>query len=67
MDLRINTLRSFENGSGVEVALGAIHHLKQDAALAREPNSSLGKSGLEAAGGGMRINALATGNSLCVG
>jgi hypothetical protein len=67
VDLRINLLRALENGARVEMPLGAVHHLKQDAALASEPDAPLRKSGLKTAGGSMRIDSLATGNALCVG
>jgi hypothetical protein len=67
MNLRVDTLCALENCAGVEVALGAVHHLKQDAALASEAHSALGKSGLQPAGGVVSVDTLTTGNSLCVG
>jgi hypothetical protein len=67
MDLRIDALRALENGAGVEMALGTVHYLKKDTALARETDPALRKSGLQAAGGSVRVDALAAGNSLCVG
>jgi hypothetical protein len=67
VDLRIDALRAFENRSGVEMALGVVHHLEKDAALAREADSALGKSGLKTPGCGVGVDAFTAGNALCVG
>jgi hypothetical protein len=40
VNARIDLLRAFENRVGGKVLLGLIHHLEQDAPLAREPYAS---------------------------
>jgi hypothetical protein len=67
VNLRVDALRPLEDCAGIEMALGAVHHLKQDAALAREAHSALGESGLQSAGRVVSVDTLTTGNSLCVG
>jgi hypothetical protein len=55
VNARIDLLRQLENRPGVQVPLGIIHHLKQDAALAREAYAALGEGGLQAAGTGVGV------------
>ncbi len=53
MDARIEFLRAIEDGAGIEVALGVVHHLEHDFSLARQAHAALGR-GLPAGGRGAR-------------
>ncbi len=64
VNARIDLLRQLENRPGVQVPLGIIHHLKQDAALAREAYAALGEGGLQAAGPGVSVQAFAAGDAM---
>ena len=55
MDPGVHLLRAFENGAGVQMALGVVHHLKQDAALAREADTAFRESRLKASTGHVGI------------
>jgi hypothetical protein len=46
MDARVQLLGAFEDGSGVQMAFGLVHHFNEDFALAREANAALGQGGL---------------------
>ena len=45
----IDFLGAIENGAGVQMLLGVIHHFEEDAALASDANPALGESGLKTA------------------
>ena len=64
MDVRIDFLGAFENGSGVEVLVGVVHDLNENAALSSEANFLGRESGLQAAGTLMSVDPFATGNAL---
>ena len=61
----IDFLRSFENGAGVQVAFGVVHDLKQDFSLAGEAHAAFFQRGLQAAGGRVRVDSFAGGDSMC--
>src|SRR5262249_24829109 len=56
---RIHPPRASQDGAGVEMSLGTIHHFEQHATLARQAHAALFESGLEAPGPGVGIDALA--------
>jgi len=62
VDARVDLLGAIEQRAGVEVALGLVHHLNQDAALAREANSPLGERGTQAAV--VSVDSLAAGDAM---
>ncbi len=67
MDAGIELLGAIENGAGVEMALGVVHHFEQNFSLARQAHAALGESLLQAAGALMGVNSLAGGDSMCRG
>jgi hypothetical protein len=67
VDARVELLRAIENRSGVEMALGVVHHLEENFSLARQADAALGEGFLETAGAVMGVDSLAGGNSMCCG
>jgi hypothetical protein len=63
VDFRINLLSAFEDLIDVEMLLGGIHDLEDDAALACKTNAALTESILEMARGGSGVDAFASGNA----
>jgi hypothetical protein len=63
VDFGIDFLCAFEDLVDVEMLLGRIHDLENDAALARDANAALAERGLEMAGGLGGINAFAGGDA----
>ena len=59
MDFGADLLRAIQDLVDVQVLLGGIHDLEDDAALARETYAALAQSLLQMAGGVSRIDALA--------
>jgi hypothetical protein len=67
MDARVDFDGAIEDGSGVEMALGAIHYLENNFALAGEADAALGKRFLQAAGTSVSVDAFAGGDAMCSG
>ena len=67
MDSRIDFYGAIEDGAGIEVALGAVHHLENYFSLAREANALLGERFLQTAGAFVGVDAFAGGDSMCGG
>lgn len=65
MDAGIDFLRAFKNGAGIEVAFGVVHYFEENFSLAREAYAALFEGGLKAAGALVRVDALASGDSMC--
>ncbi len=65
VDAGIEFLRAIENGAGVEMALGVVHHLEENFSLARQAHAAFCEGLLQAAGAIVGVNALAGGNSMC--
>jgi len=63
MNFRINLLSAFEDLIDVEMLLGGIHDLEDDAALAGKTNAALTESILEMARRGSGVDAFASGNA----
>ena len=59
MHAGIDFLGAFEDGAGVEVALGVVHDLEEDSSLAGEADAALFESGLQAAGALVGVDAFA--------
>ena len=55
VDAGVHLLRALENGAGVQMALGVVHHLKQDATLACEADAAFRESRLKASTGHVGI------------
>ena len=55
VDAGVHLLGALENGAGVKMALGIVHHLKQNAALAREADTAFRESRLKASTGHVGI------------
>ena len=67
MDVGIDALRALEDFVGGEVALGAVHHLEEDAALARQADAFFGERFFEAAGARIDVNAFSGTDAMCGG
>jgi hypothetical protein len=67
MDVRVDFYGAIEDGSGVKVALGAIHDPENNFALAGEADTALGKRFLQAAGTGVGVDAFTGGDAMCGG
>jgi hypothetical protein len=67
MDAGIDALRALEDFVGGEVALGAIHYLQKDAALAREAHTFFRQRLFEAAGTRIDVNAFSGTDAMCGG
>ena len=67
MDAGIELLGAIENGAGVEMALGVVHHFEQNFSLARQAHAALCEGRLQAAGALMGVDSLAGGDSMCGG
>jgi len=67
MDARIDALGALEDFVGGEVALGAVHHLEEDAALAREADAFFFQRFFEAAGARIDVNAFSGTDAMCGG
>jgi hypothetical protein len=67
MDSRIDFYGSIEDGTGIEVTLGAIHYLENNFSLSGEADTLLGKSFLQPAGALVGVDAFAGGDSMCGG
>jgi hypothetical protein len=65
MDARIDALRAFEDFVGGEVALGAVHDLQKDAALAREADAFFRQRFFEAAGTRINVYAFSGTDAMC--
>jgi hypothetical protein len=65
MDAGIDALGALEDFIGCEVALGAIHHLEEDAALAREAHAFFYQRFFEAAGARINVNAFSGTDAMC--
>ena len=63
VDFRINFLGALEDLVDVEMLLGGIHDLKNDATLAGDTNAALAQGGLEMAGGLGRVDAFSGGDA----
>lgn len=63
-DARVKALGALKNLGGVEVAPRCFHHLKQNAALAGEPDATGGQFLLQASRR-LMIDAFAGGNAMC--
>ena len=64
MDFGTDFLGAVEDLINVEMLLGGVHDLEDDAALARETNAALTQRLLEMAGGGGDIDAFAAGDAM---
>src|SRR6266852_4149207 len=60
---RVDALRPAEDGAGIEVPLGAIHHLQQDAPLASQPHTAVFERRLQLARPGIGVDSFARGNA----
>jgi hypothetical protein len=67
MNARIDFHGAVEDRAGVEVALGAVHDLENNSALAREADAAFGEGFLKAAGTRVGVDAFAGGDSMCGG
>jgi hypothetical protein len=65
MDMGIDALRALEDFVGGEVALGAVHHLKEDAPLTREADAFFGERSFQAAGARIDVNAFSGTDAMC--
>lgn len=63
MDAGIDFVSAFEDFIGIEMALGGIHDLDDDAALAGETHAALFKFGFEPSDVLIRVDALAAGDA----
>src|SRR2546422_9041549 len=61
---RVNLLRPAEDGTCVEMALGAVHDLQKDAALAGQADAAAFQRGLKLAGPGIGVDAFAGGDAV---
>jgi hypothetical protein len=64
MDVGIDFLGAFEDGSGVEVLIGIVHNLDENAALTGETDFFGRECGLQAAGTLMSVDSFATRDAL---
>jgi hypothetical protein len=64
MNFGVDFLGAFEDLVDVEVLLGSVHDLENDAALAGEADASVTKGVLEVTVGGCGVNALAGGDAM---
>jgi hypothetical protein len=64
MNFGADFLSAFEDLVDVEVLLGSVHDLENDAALAGEPDAALAESVLEMAGGFSGVDAFAAGDAM---
>jgi hypothetical protein len=67
MDARVKLLRAVQNGAGIEMALGAVHHLEQNFSLTGQAHAAFGEGFLQAAGALMGVDSLAGGDSMGCG
>jgi hypothetical protein len=65
MDMGIDALGALKDFVGGEMALGAVHHLEKDAALAREADAFFDQRFFQAAGTRIDVNAFSGTDAMC--
>jgi hypothetical protein len=64
MNARIDSLSALEDRASIEMALGIVHHLDQNAALASEPDATRDEGCLKTARDSVRVDSFAAGDAM---